>query len=295
MYPPPPEAPEYPPPPQPPRFPSRQEKVRQAAQSQPSMEASVAPSELDIKPDVKPPRRLTTSYLGPPGLLRMLGAGDEDHIITKVLPGTDPLQDFEEDDLSQTIVIDYKTDASSDIDDLSEVSMTSAGGISKQEFQGLLSDIAAQYQRMVASIDTLATRVEDMSVKQVEEAAVRVTSEVGHVQGLEEITGAFDKSKVALILACGVRKYHKYQNLLGKHAEKDILSYRQLNKKFGTNKRTLMEEAQGYKYQYPGGVLTKVPFTMTKPEEEGEEETPTASSTPATSEAATTSILNTTT
>ena len=183
MYQPPPEAPEYPLPPQPPRFPLRQEKVRQAAQSQPSAEASVAPSKLDIKPDMKPPRRLTTSYLDPPGLLRMLGVGDEDHIITKGLPGTDPLQDFEEDDPSQAIVIDYKTDASSDIDDLSKVSMTSTRGISKQEFQGLLSDIAAQYQRMVASIDALASRVEDMSVKQVEEVAVRVTSEVGHVRG----------------------------------------------------------------------------------------------------------------
>ena len=146
MYQPPPEAPEYQPPPQPPRFPSRQEKARQSAQPQPSVKASVAPSELDIKPDVKPSRRLATSYLVPPGLLRMLGAGDEDHIITKVLPGTDPLQDFEEDDPSQTIVIDYKTDASSDVDNLSKVSMTSARGISKQEFQGLLSDIAAQYQ-----------------------------------------------------------------------------------------------------------------------------------------------------
>ena len=132
MYQPPPEALEYPPPPEPPRFPSRQEKVRQEPQSQPTAEASVAPSEVDIKPDVKPLRRLTTSYLGPPGLLRMLGVGDEDHIITKVLPRTDPLQDFEEDDLSQTIVKDYETDASSDIDDLSEVSMTSTGGISKQ-------------------------------------------------------------------------------------------------------------------------------------------------------------------
>ena len=59
----------------------------------------------------------------------------------KYSPGTDPLQDFEEDNPSQTIVIDYETDASSDMDDLSEVSMTSAGGISKQEFQRLLSDI----------------------------------------------------------------------------------------------------------------------------------------------------------
>ena len=141
----------------------------------------VRPPEVDIKPDIKPPRRLATSYLGPPGLLRMLGAGDEDHFITKILPGTDPLQDFEEDDPSQTIVIDYETDASSDVDDLSEVSMTSARGISKQEFQGLLSDIAAQHQQMAASIDALAARVKDMSVEQVEEVAVRFTSEVGHV------------------------------------------------------------------------------------------------------------------
>ena len=180
-YQPPPEAPEYPLPPQPPRFRSRKEKARQEVQSQTSAEASGAPSKTDIKPDVKPPRRLTTSYLGPPGLLRMLGAGDEDHFITKILPGTDPLQDFEEDDLSQTIVIDYETDTSSNVDDLSEVSMTSTGGISKQEFQGLLSDIAAQHQRMAASINALAARVEDMLVEQVEKAAVRVTLEVGHM------------------------------------------------------------------------------------------------------------------
>ena len=147
---------------------------------------------------------------------------------------------------------------------------------------------------MATSIDALATRVEDMSVEQVEEAAVRVTSKVGHVRGLEEITEAFNKSEVALILACGVHKYHEYQNLLGKCAEKDIISYRQLNKKFGTNKRTLMEVAQRYKYRYRGGVSTKVPLTMTKPEEEGKE-APTASSTPAMSEAPTTSVPTTTT
>ena len=136
-YSPPPEAPEYPPPPQPPRFLSRQEKER-AAQQQASEEAE---TKLDIKP-----RRLATTYLGPPGLLRMVGTGDEEHIITRVIPGTDPLQNFEEDDPSQFIVIDDDTDDSSDADDLSEVSMTSAGGIGKQEFQALLSDVAAQHQ-----------------------------------------------------------------------------------------------------------------------------------------------------
>ena len=277
QYPAPQEAPEYPPPPQPPRFLSRQDKER-AAQQQ-SVE------EAEVKPDVKP-RRLATSYLGPPELLRMIGSGDEEHIITRVVPGTDPMQDFEDDDPSQFIVIDEDTDASSDVDDLSEVSMASAGGIGKQEFQGLLSDNAAQHQRMAASLDALASRVKDMSVEQVEEAAVRVVSESGHVQGLEEITGVLDKSEVALILACGVRRYQEYQALKGKREDKDIISYRQLQKKFGTNKRTLMEVIQGYKYRYPGGVSTKVPFAPTK-SEEGEEA-------PATSETAMTSDPTTT-
>ena len=277
QYPAPQEAPEYPPPPQPPRFLSRQDKER-AAQHQ-SVE------EAEVKPDVKP-RRMATSYLGPPGLLRMMGSGNEEHIITRVVPGTDPMQDFEDDDPSQFIVIDEDTDASSDADDLSEVSMASAGGIGKQEFQGLLSDIAAQHQRMAASLDALASRVKDMSVEQVEEAAVRVALESGHVQGLEEITGVFDKSEVALILACGVCRYQEYQALKGKREDKDIISYRQLQKKFGTNKRTLMEVIQGYKYRYPGGVSTKVPFVPTKSEEREEA--------PATSETATTSDPTTT-
>ena len=275
-YPPRPEAPEYPPPPEPPRFLSRQEKER-AAQQQASEEA-------DVKPDIKP-RRLATTYLGPPGLLRMVGTGDEEHIITRVIPGTDPLQDFEEDDPSQLIVIDDDTDDSSDADDLSEVSMVSAGGIGKQEFQALLSDVAAQHQRMAGSLDALASRVKDMSVGQVEEAAVRVVSESGHVRGLTEITNVFDKSEVALILACGVRRYQEYQALKGKREDKDIISYRQLQKKFGTNKRTLMEVVQGYKYRYPGGVSTKVPFT-TKPEEG--EEAPATSQTASASDPSTT-------
>ena len=48
---------------------------------------------------------------------------------------------------------------------------------------------------MAASLDALASRVEDMSMEQVEEMAVRVASETGHVQGMEEITGVFDKGE----------------------------------------------------------------------------------------------------
>ena len=59
----------------------------------------------------------------------MLGTGDEDHIITRVVPGTAPLQEYEEDNPADIITIDDEMD-DSDVDDLSEVSMTSAGGIS---------------------------------------------------------------------------------------------------------------------------------------------------------------------
>ena len=109
------------------------------------MAAQQPSAETEAKLDVKP-RRLATLYLGPLGLLRMIGSGYEDHIITRVVPGMDPMQDFDDDDPSQTIVIDHDMDASSDVDDLSEVSMASASGIRKQEFQGLLSDIAVQHQ-----------------------------------------------------------------------------------------------------------------------------------------------------
>ena len=126
-----------------------------------------------------------------------------------------------------------------------------------------------------------------MTTKQVEETAVRVTSEIGHMHGLEEITNVFDKSEVALILATGVRKFHEYQSLKGNREENDIVSYRQLEKKFGTNKRTITECAQGYKYRYPKGKSTKVLFTLTKPEEEGED----TSAKKATSEAAPTPAM----
>ena len=63
-----------------------------------------------------------------------------------------------------------------------------------------------------------------------------------------------------------------------------------------------MECAQGYKYQYPKGVSTKVLFALSKPEEEEEVHSATtttpeaaATSTPAMSTVAETSIPTTTT
>ena len=144
------------------RFPSQQEK-----QQQEQLQATPQPgiSEEDVKPDVKPPRRLATTYLGKPGLLRMIGAGDDDHIITKVVPGTDPMQDFDEDDLANVIVIEHETDES-DVDDLSQVSMTSADAMSSGELQSLLANLAAAQQKTAEAIDELAARTSEMSTEQ---------------------------------------------------------------------------------------------------------------------------------
>ena len=192
------EAPEYPPPPPPLRFPSQQEKQQEQLQAAPQP----GTSEEDVKPDVKPPRRLATTYLGKPGLLRMIGVGDDDHIITKVVPGTDPMQDFDEDDPTNVIVIEHETDES-DVDDLSEVSMASADAMSSGELQGLLANLAAAQQKTAEAIDALAARTGEMSTEQVGDAAVAVVTEIGHIKGLHEITKAFDKSEVGLILAVG--------------------------------------------------------------------------------------------
>ena len=133
----------------------------------------------------------------------MVGVGDEDHIITRVIPGTDPLQEFDEDDPADVITIDHETDES-DVDDLSEVSMTSADAMTKEELQGLLANVATTQQKAAEAIDTLATQVGEMTMDQVSQAAATVVTEVGHVRGLHEITQAFDKAEVGLILATGV-------------------------------------------------------------------------------------------
>ena len=175
------EAPEYPPPPSPLCFPSWQENQKQQEKSAPQPEPSEVA--MDIKPDIKPPRRMATSFLGKPRLLHMVGAGDEEHIITRVLPGTDPLQEFDEDDPEDIITIDHETD-DSDVDDLSEASMGSAGTMMKEELQGLLADVVATHQKTAEAIDALAVHVGDMNTDQVDQAATTVVTEMGHIHGL---------------------------------------------------------------------------------------------------------------
>ena len=110
----------------------------------------------------------------------MVRVGNEDHIITRVIPGTDPLQEYDEDDPTDVITIDHETDES-DVDDLSEVSMTSADAMTKEEVQGLLANIAASQQKAAEAIDTLAAQGGEMTTDQVSQAAATVVAEIGHV------------------------------------------------------------------------------------------------------------------
>ena len=255
------EAPEYPPPPSPLQFPLRQEEQKQLTWSVPQPESSEVAQ--DIKLDVKLPRRMTTSFLGKPGLLHKVGTGDEDHIITRVLPGTDPLQEFDEDDREDIITIDHETD-DSDVDNLSEASMVSADTMMKEELQGLLANVAVSHQMIAEAVDVLAACMGDMSTDQGDQAAMAVVAEMGHIRDLNEITQAFDRAKIGLILATGVRKLHEYQCLKEKWEEADIILYSQLEKKFGANRRNIIECSQGYKYRNPKGIPTKVQFTPSK-------------------------------
>ena len=135
-----------------------------------------------------------------------------------------------------------------------------------------MSNVATLQQKTAEAIDALAARVGEMTTDQASQAAATVVAEIGHVQGLHEITQVFNKAEMGLILATGVRKLHEYECLKGEREEADIIPYSQLQKKFGTNRRIIIECAQGYKYRYPKGVPTEVQFTLSKPQPEPEEE-----------------------
>ena len=150
--------------------------------------------------------------------------------------------------------------------------MVSANTMTREELQSLLANVASTHQKAAEAVDALAMHVGEMGTDEMDQAVTTVVTEMGHIRGLNKITQAFDKAEIGLILATGVRKLHEYQCLKGKHEEADIIPYSQLQKKFGTNRQTIIEYVQEYKYRYPKGVPTKVQFALSKPESEPEEE-----------------------
>ena len=129
---------------------------------QPSTSTASQAEEEDVKPDINPlARRMVTERFGEKGLLyRFMGQIDDEVIITHVQAGTDPLQQFHEDDPEKIVVLDVSTDEEIDFaDDLSEVSMVSQGNVTHAKLENLLSGISKAHREMATAVDTLQERV----------------------------------------------------------------------------------------------------------------------------------------
>ena len=66
-------------------------------------------------------------------------------------------------------------------------------------------------------MDLLQERVQGMTLEQVDDTAVAVSSEVANVRGLAFMTSVFDQEEMALALAVGTRRLHEWQVLMEKH------------------------------------------------------------------------------
>ena len=209
--------------------------------------------EVEVKPDIKPLiKRMATQRLGEKGLLkRFVGQIDDEVIVTHVQAGTDPLQQYHEDNPQEMVVLDMSTDEEIDYaDDLSEVSLVSQGNVTHAELSNLLVGISNAHRQMATVVDTLQERVQDMMLEQVDDTAAAVSLELANVRGLDFVTGVFDQEEIALILAVGVRRLQEWQVLMGKRKKNDITSYARLQEIFGCNARSISECGEGKKYRY---------------------------------------------
>ena len=223
------------------------------ATSRPETSMEPVEEEQDIKPDIKPVvRRMATQRLGEKGLLkRFIGQVNDEVIVTHVQAGTDPLQEFHEDDPAQMVVIDVSTDEEIDLaDDLSEVSMVSQGNVTHAELENLLAGISGAHKKVAVAVDALQERVQDMTLEQVDDTAAAVSSEIANIRGISFITEAFDQEEIALILAVGVRRLQEWQVLQKKRSQGDVTSFARLQEIFGCNARTISECGEGKKYRY---------------------------------------------
>ena len=234
----------------------QQREQQQEAEMVVQAESSKRPleeEEVDVKRDIKPQlKRLATEKHGEKGLLkRFVGQIDDEVFITHVQAGTDPLQRYHEDNPAHMIELDVSTDEEIDYaDDLSEVSLVSQGDVTHAELSSLLSGISKAHKQMAMTVDALQERVQDMTLEQVDNTAVAVSSEVANVRGLAFITEVFDQEEIALILAVGVRCLQEWQVLENQRKKGDIASYSRLQEIFGCNVRSISECGEGKKYRY---------------------------------------------
>ena len=180
-----------------------------------------------------------------------MGQVNDEIIVTHVQPGMDPYQQFDEDHPADMVVLDVSTDEEIDLaDDLSEVSMVSQGDVTHVELKNLLAGIAGAHRKMAVAVDALQERVQDMTLEQVDDTAVAVSSELANIRGISFITEAFDQEEIAVILAVGVRRFQEWQVLKKKRTQGDVTSFARLQEIFGCNARTISECGEVKKYRY---------------------------------------------
>ena len=149
------------------------------------------------------------------------------------------------------IVLDVSTDEEIDLaDDLLEVSMASQGNVTHAELTNLLSGISKAHKQVATAVDSFQERVQDMTLEQVADTAVAVSSEIANVRGLSFITKIFGQEEIALILAVGTRHLQEWQVLKKKGKKEDITSFAQLQEIFSCNARTISECGKVKKYHY---------------------------------------------
>ena len=223
-------------------------------------------AEMDIKPDVKPLlKKMATQKHGEKGLLkRFVGQIDDEVIVTHVKPGTDPYQRYDEDNPAEMVELEVSTDEEvEDADDLSEVSLMSQGDVTPAELKTLLAGISTAHKQVAEAVDLLQERVQGMTLEQVDDTAVAVSSEVANVRGLAFMTSVFDQEEMALALAVGTRRLQEWQVLMEKRQKNDITSYARLQEIFGHNARTISECAEVKKYRYTRSSVSNPQATKT--------------------------------
>ena len=96
-----------------------------------------------------------------------------------------------------------------------------------------------------------------MTLEQVDNTAVAVSSEISNVRGLAFMTSVFDQEEMALALAVGSCRLQEWQVLTKKRQKNDVTSYARLQEIFGHNARTISECAEVKKYRYTKSTESK--------------------------------------
>ena len=203
---------------------SEEEPALDAEQQVTKAPKCMVPTVIKTEPgeDVKP-KCLRTKIYGQKSLLRWEGTGDEEIVITRVQKGDDPLGRYFEDTAATQQIVEV--DESDSEDDLSVVTLQSEGDVDRAELKSILQCLARSHQETAAHLGTLSTMVTGMNEDTVGDTASQVASEMGAVKGWHHVTGSFDRSQIALVLAVGVRRVEEFEILKGTQPKDDITPF----------------------------------------------------------------------